>query len=96
MCVSNSLAMPWKPGSPCFGSADGVGAAGRVVFGAGLHAAGVAAMIGFCQTEAAENLSSGCAADRQHSDTFAFCFHFYICCCKNTTFCLSNHIHEIS
>lgn len=45
---------------PGLGSIEGEGAAGWVVFGFGLHAAGIAAMVGLRQAKAAQDFSSSC------------------------------------
>lgn len=43
---------------PGLGSADGICITGRVVYGPGLHAAGIAAVVGFCQAKAAQDFPS--------------------------------------
>lgn len=53
---------------PGLGSTDGEGAAGRVVFGLGLHTAGIAAVVGLCQAEAAQDFSASCKTNENTRD----------------------------
>lgn len=45
---------------PGLGSTDGEGATGWVVFGLGLHTAGITAVVGLCQAKAAQDFSTSC------------------------------------
>lgn len=51
---------------PGLGSADGECIAGRVVSGPGLHAAGIAAVVGLCQAKAAQDFPSSCAQNKKN------------------------------
>lgn len=54
---------------PGLGSADGECITGRVVYGPGLHAAGIAAVIWFCQAKAAQDFSSSCAGKKEEKES---------------------------
>lgn len=53
---------------PGFGSADSEGTTRGVVFGLGLHTAGIAAMVGLRQAKAAKDFTSSCTTDAKMSD----------------------------
>lgn len=55
---------------PGLGSADGERIIGRVVYGPGLHAAGIAAVVRFCQAKAAQDFPSSCAEKSQSWEYF--------------------------
>lgn len=53
---------------PGLGSTDGEGTTGRVVFGLGLHTAGIAAVVGLCQAKAAQDFSPSCTTNANMND----------------------------
>lgn len=49
---------------PGLGSTDDKCITGRVVYSSGLHAAGITAMVGFCQAKAAQDFPSSWPANK--------------------------------
>lgn len=71
---------------PGLGSADGEGTTGRVVFGPGLHTAGITAVVGLRQAEAAQDLSSSCETNGNMKDNLEtdLWLYLYTMSCANT------------